>query len=573
MIKKRIELLRKKFNQYNIDGYIVPKNDDYFAEYVFHDRLKIISNFEGSAGLAIILKKKNYLFVDGRYTLQAKIQSGKNFKIITFPIKFPSDVLKGKNITIGFDPKLHTESILSKFFKNSSCKLLPINDNLVNKIRVNKGIEKSNNFYKLKDKDSGQSSNFKINKLAKILKKKRIDFQFISASENVAWLLNIRGEDSEFTPVPNSYLIINKKKEVYLFCNLKKINQKLKKNLDKNINIININNIESFISKIKGKNFQIDSGSCSIFFKNIIKKNNKIFEEQDPIYLLKSMKNKIEIKNITQAHIYDGLALTKFLLWLNKNFKKKKISEISAQNRLLKFRKENKNFKSLSFPTISGAGPNASIIHYKVNKKSNRRLKKGDLYLVDSGGQYSFGTTDVTRTISLNNNQQRIKNIFTRVLKGHIAVASYKIKKNTSGSEIDGAARKSLNEINLDYAHGTGHGVGYFLNVHEGPQAISRGNKVKLKEGMILSNEPGYYENGKFGIRIENLVAVKKIKNSYKFENLTLAPIDKSLIQKSLLNEKEIEWINKYHSKVYYSLKKYMNKSELIEFKNCCSNI
>ena len=572
---KKIKKLKQFFKYYKIDGYIIPKNDEFFGEYIPEnkDNLKFVSNFSGSYGFALILKKKNYLFVDGRYTLQAKIQSGKNFKIITFPIKFPSDVLKGKNITIGFDPKLHTESILSKFFKNSSCKLLPINDNLVNKIRLNKGIEKSNNFYKLKDKDSGQSSNFKINKLAKILKKKRIDFQFISASENVAWLLNIRGEDSEFTPVPNSYLIINKKKEVYLFCNLKKINQKLKKNLDKNINIININNIESFISKIKGKNFQIDSGSCSIFFKNIIKKNNKIFEEQDPIYLLKSMKNKIEIKNITQAHIYDGLALTKFLLWLNKNFKKKKISEISAQNRLLKFRKENKNFKSLSFPTISGAGPNASIIHYKVNKKSNRRLKKGDLYLVDSGGQYSFGTTDVTRTISLNNNQQRIKNIFTRVLKGHIAVASYKIKKNTSGSEIDGAARKSLNEINLDYAHGTGHGVGYFLNVHEGPQAISRGNKVKLKEGMILSNEPGYYENGKFGIRIENLVAVKKIKNSYKFENLTLAPIDKSLIQKSLLNEKEIEWINKYHSKVYYSLKKYMNKSELIEFKNCCSNI
>ena len=572
---KKIKKLKQFFKYYKIDGYIIPKNDEFFGEYIPEnkDNLKFVSNFSGSYGFALILKKKNYLFVDGRYTLQAKIQSGKNFKIITFPIKFPSDVLKGKNITIGFDPKLHTESILSKFFKNSSCKLLPINDNLVNKIRVNKGIEKSNNFYKLKDKDSGQSSNFKINKLAKILKKKRIDFQFISASENVAWLLNIRGEDSEFTPVPNSYLIINKKKEVYLFCNLKKINQKLKKNLEKNINIININNIESFISKIKGKNFQIDSGSCSIFFKNIIKKNNKIFEEQDPIYLLKSMKNKIEIKNITQAHIYDGLALTKFLLWLNKNFKKKKISEISAQNRLLKFRKENKNFKSLSFPTISGAGPNASIIHYKVNKKSNRRLKKGDLYLVDSGGQYSFGTTDVTRTISLNNNQQRIKNIFTRVLKGHIAVASYKIKKNTSGSEIDGAARKSLNEINLDYAHGTGHGVGYFLNVHEGPQAISRGNKVKLKEGMILSNEPGYYENGKFGIRIENLVAVKKIKNSYKFENLTLAPIDKSLIQKSLLNEKEIEWINKYHSKVYYSLKKYMNKSELIEFKNCCSNI
>ncbi len=261
------------------------------------------------------------------------------------------------------------------------------------------------------------------------------------------------------------------------------------------------------------------------------------------------------------------------MLWLTRNFSKKKVTEISAQKKLLKFRKKNKTFKSLSFPTISGSGPNGAIIHYKANNKSNRTLKKGDIYLVDSGGQYNFGTTDVTRTISLNNTQQRVKNIFTRVLKGHIAVANYKIKKNTCGGEIDVEARKPLQEINLDYAHGTGHGVGYFLNVHEGPQAISRGNKVKLKEGMILSNEPGYYENGKFGIRIENLLAVRKIKKNFKFENLTLAPIDKSLIEKKLLNKSEIRWLNNYHSKVYYNLKKYMSKNDLAMFKNCCSNI
>jgi Xaa-Pro aminopeptidase len=261
------------------------------------------------------------------------------------------------------------------------------------------------------------------------------------------------------------------------------------------------------------------------------------------------------------------------LLWLNNNFKNKKITEISAQKKLLEFRKKNKTFRSLSFPTISGSGPNGAIIHYKASKKSNRTLQKGDLYLVDSGGQYNFGTTDVTRTISLDNSQSRIKNIFTRVLKGHIAVANYKIKKNTYGTEVDTVARKPLKQINLDYAHGTGHGVGYFLNVHEGPHAISRGNKVKFKEGMIVSNEPGYYESGKFGIRIENLMRVKKIKNSYKFENLTLAPIDKSLIQKELLNKSEIEWLNRYHSKVYNNLKKYMNKAELNELKNYCSNI
>ena len=336
---------------------------------------------------------------------------------------------------------------------------------------------------------------------------------------------------------------------------------------------MNIKNISKFLIKIKNKKIQLDSSSCSVFFKNILKKNNIIFEKQDPIYFFKSIKNKIEIKNIIKTHVYDGVALTKFLFWVKNNFRSKKISEISAQKKLLYYRKNNKTFVSLSFPTISGSGPNGAIIHYIANQKSNRILKKGDLYLVDSGGQYNYGTTDVTRTISLDNTQSKIKNIFTRVLKGHIAVANYNLNKNTSGSEIDVVARKPLKQINLDYAHGTGHGVGYFLNVHEGPQAISKGNHIKLKEGMVLSNEPGYYESGKFGIRIENLVTIKKYKKKIKFENLTLAPIDKSLIEKKLLTISEIKWLNSYHSKVFKKLKNFMNKSEIVDLKNACSNI
>jgi Xaa-Pro aminopeptidase len=568
-------MLKKKFKEYKIDGYIVPKNDEFFSEYIpkNKDNLKFISNFSGSYGFALILKKKNYLFVDGRYTLQAKIQSGKIFKIFTLPNKLPSDVLKNKKFSIGYDPKLHTELMIEKFFEKTRCKLMPISENLINKIWLRKNNSNLNKFYKLKDKDSGQSLKSKIKKLSNILIKTKIDFQFISAPENVAWALNLRGADSEFSPIPNSYLIVSKSKKAFFFCNLKKITKKLKTDLGTNIIIKDIKNIKQFIIKIKNRNFQLDTFTCSVFFKNIIKKYNKIFEIQDPIYLFKSIKNKIEIKNTIKTHVYDGVALTKFLLWVHNTYKKKKITEISAQKKLLEFRKKNKTFKSLSFPTISGSGPNGAIIHYKANKKSNRTLKKGDLYLVDSGGQYNFGTTDVTRTISLDNKQKRIKNIFTRVLKGHIAVANYKIKKNTYGSEIDVVAREPLKQINLDYAHGTGHGVGYFLNVHEGPQGISKGNKVKFKEGMIVSNEPGYYENGKFGIRIENLVTVKKVKNYYKFKNLTLAPIDKSLIQKELLNNSEIEWLNDYHSKVYYCLKKYMDKSELVDFKKFCSNI
>ena len=572
---EKIRKIRKLLTDYNLDAYIIPKNDEFFGEYIpdSKDNLKFISNFSGSYGFALILKKKNYLFVDGRYTLQAKIQSGSIFRIITMPNVLPSDLLKDKKFLVGFDPKLHTELMLGRLFKNTKCKMIPLKENLINKIWIRKNDNKSNKFYKLKDKDSGQSSKSKILKILKILKKNKIDMQFITASENIAWLLNLRGSDSEYTPIPNSYLIITNKSKVYFFCNLEKINKKLKKKLDKNIVIININNIEQFILKLKNKNIQIDNSSCSIFFKNIIKIKNKITERYDPIYFLKSIKNKVEIKNTIKAHIYDGVALSKFLLWVNNSFKNKKITEIDAQNKLLKFRKKNKTFKTLSFPTISGSGPNGAIIHYKADSKSNRMLKKGDLYLVDSGGQYNFGTTDVTRTISLDNKQKRIKNIFTRVLKGHIAVASYKIKQNTYGSEIDLVARKPLQQINLSYAHGTGHGVGYFLNVHEGPQAISKGNKVKFKEGMIVSNEPGYYENGKFGIRIENLITVQKVKKHLKFKNLTLAPIDKSLIQKNLLNKDEITWLNNYHSTVYYSLKKYMNRNELAAFKNACSNI
>jgi len=571
---KEINKIRSLLKIHKIDGYIIPKNDEFFSEYVpeIKDKLKFVSNFSGSYGFALIFKKKNYLFVDGRYTLQAKIQSGKYFKIITLPKKLPLDFLGNKKISIGFDPKLHTETNINHFFKKSNCMLIPLEQNLIDKIWIRKNVDRSKKFYKLKNKNVGESSPSKIKKLIKLLNESKVNLQFISASENVAWLLNIRGADSEFVPIPNSYLILDNKNKIYLFCDLKKVSKKLKKNLSY-VNIMDINFIKTIFLNTKNKKIQIDNKTCSVFFRNIIKKNNTIVEKIDPIYLLKSIKNKTEIKNVIKAHVHDGAALTKFLFWIKKSFNKKKISEITAQERLLKFRKKSKNFKSLSFPTISGSGSNGAIIHYKANKKTNKVLKKGDLYLVDSGGQYNFGTTDVTRTISLGNNKPRIKNIFTRVLKGHIAVANYNLNKNTNGSEIDKAARKPLKEINLDYAHGTGHGVGYFLNVHEGPHAISSGNKVKFKEGMIVSNEPGYYENGKFGIRIENLITVKKYNKNFKFSNLTLAPIDKTLIEKKLLNKKEILWLNEYHSKVFKNLKKFMNTSELIDLKYSCSNI
>jgi len=571
---KKIIKLRKLFKQFNIDGYIVPKNNNFFGEYVptAEDNLNYISNFTGSAGFAVILKNKNFIFVDGRYTTQANIQCGRDYKIVTIPQKYPFNIFN-KNLNLGFDPRLHTENSLSNLFRNSFIKLKPINENLIDQLWKRKKNLNAKSFYLIGDKKAGEKLKDKLSKVKKQIISSKIDYLFTTASENIAWLLNIRGSDTDYSPLPNSHAFINKKGEVILFCNLKKINRSLKSKLNKQIKIYDFNQLPNFILSLLNKKILIDILTCSVFFKTLINKNNSVIEKQDPIYFLKSLKNKTEIKNSIKSHIDDGAALTKFIFWLKNNFKTKKITEISAQKKLLMFRKKNKSFYSLSFPTISGTGPNGAIIHYKADKKSNRRLKKGDVYLVDSGGQYLYGTTDVTRTLSLDVNKPEIREIFTRVLKGHIAVSSYKLNHLSNGDKIDRVARKPLRDINLDYPHGTGHGVGYFLNVHEGPQGISKGNMVKFKEGMITSNEPGFYKKNHFGIRIENLIYVKKIKNKLKFIELTLAPIDKSLIMKKLLTPSEKHWLNSYHQRVFKKIKHFMNKFELDQLKQACSNI
>jgi Xaa-Pro aminopeptidase len=572
---EKIIKLRKIFKTFDLDGYIIPKNNNFFGEYVSssEDNLKFISNFTGSAGFAVILKNRNYIFVDGRYTIQAGIQCGKQFKICTIPKEYPFNIFNKKNLNLGFDPKLHTENSLNKLFKNPLIKLRPVNKNLIDLLWKREKNSNIKSFYLIEDKDAGLKVSQKLNILLKIIKFKKVNYLFTTAPENVAWLLNIRGKDTDYSPLPNAHIIVDEIGRILLFCDLKKISKFFKDKMNKKIKIYDFDLLPNFILNLSNNRILIDTLTCSIFYKEIIKKNNLILEKQDPIYYLKSLKNKTEIKNSIKSHIHDGAALTKFIFWLKNNFRNKKITEIVAQEKLLKFRKKNKNFKFLSFPTISGSGPNGAIIHYQASKKSNRKLKTGDIYLVDSGGQYNFGTTDVTRTISLNNNNKRIKDIFTKVLRGHIAVASYKLKNNTCGAQIDLAARKPLKEINLDYEHGTGHGVGYFLNVHEGPQAISKNNKSNFKEGMIVSNEPGYYENGKFGIRIENLIRVKKNNTGYSFDNLTMVPIDKSLINKNILEKDEINWLNNYHKDVFNNLKKFMDKSELSDLRLACSNI
>ena len=556
MINKRLLNLKKKFKANGIDGYVIPKNDEFFSEYTNKDRLRTISDFTGSAGYAVILNKKNYLFVDGRYHIQAQIESGKNFEIVDL-----SNLINCKlfsNLTIGIDPKLFTSQQVKKFFHNNKIKL--IDKNLIDEISSKYKLTKKS-FFSITDVVAGESFKKKIKKISNILKKKNVNFLFVSAPENVAWVLNIRGFDSPYSPIPNCRLILDDKNKFYLIVEKTKVSNLLKDNKIKSYQIIDPNKFSFFLNKLKKGKMIIDNKTCSIFNINLIKKNFRIKNNDDPIYLLKSIKNSSEIKNMIDCHIHDGVALTKFLYWIKK-INKKKLTEFSAQKKLEFFRKKNKYYISPSFNTIAGSGKNGAIIHYRATKKNTKIIRKDDIFLCDSGGQYEFGTTDVTRTICFSKPKKNIKDVFTKVLKGHIAVIKSNLETHFNGKLIDQNARKFLRKSGLDYHHGTGHGVGYFLNVHEGPQAISKFNTVRIKKGMILSNEPGYYKKGHFGIRIENLMYVRKKNKKLFFENLTLAPIEKDLINFDLLTKAEKEYLFQYHMDVYSKLSKYLNQNE-----------
>jgi Xaa-Pro aminopeptidase len=557
MITNRIKTLKKKFKNFEIDGYIVPKNDEFFSEYAENDRLKNISKFTGSAGLAIILKNNNYLFVDGRYTIQAENESGKNFNIIEIHKNLPSSIIK--KCKLGFDPHLFTASKLKQYFSNNIT-LVAIDENLIDKMYINK-LKKTKTFFSLSKKITGESHQSKIKKIINFLKSNKADYLFISAPENVAWLLNIRGYDNPTSPIPNSRLIIGKNKTLLLITEKNNTKNIIKEKKISERNVIGFNQFKEVIENLKGNNFIIDDQSCSIFFEKIIKSKFKIIKKKDPVYELKSIKNSSEIKHMIEAHKKDGLALTKFIYWI-KNINKKSITEVDAQNKLAHFRKMNNNYLYPSFNTIAGTGSNGAIVHYRATKLNTKIINKKDIFLCDSGGQYKYGTTDVTRTLCFSKPRQYIKDIFTKVLKGHIAVVLTNLNKDNTGKKIDLRARKFLKKDGLNYAHGTGHGVGFFLNVHEGPQSISKYNSIKIQKGMILSNEPGFYKKNNFGIRIENLLYVNQKKNNLYFENLTLAPIDKDLINFALLDKKEQNYLFKYHLNLYTEFSPHLNKKE-----------
>ncbi len=574
----KINQLRNILNKQNCDAYIIPKNDEYFGEYVpkNKDRLKFISGFTGSTGLALILKNKSYLFVDGRYTLQAKKEICKDFKICEIPKIKPYYILKNlnKEITLGFDPKLFTSNTLKNIISNSLIKIKPINNNLIDAIWKNKTKVNNNKFYILEEKYHGESFLNKISKVSKFLKLKDIHYLLTTAVENISWLLNIRGSDASSSPLTNGKILFNKNGKIIFFTNIKKITPQIKKSFGKKVIFIKEELFVNYLRKIKNSKILIDKKTCSFYYEKNIHSSNKLIDIEDPIYLLKAIKNKTEISNAKIAHLFDGIALTKFIFWLKNNYKKTKITEVSAQNKLEKYKKQNKNYLYPSFNTISGFGGNGAIVHYRSNNKTNKEIKGNNLYLLDSGSQYFYGTTDVTRTIAIGNLSSFQKKIYSYVLKSHIAVASYKLKKSTLGKHIDKIARVPLLKLGYNYSHGTGHGVGYFLNVHEGPQGLSPFNNHKILPGMILSNEPGFYKENNFGIRIENLIYCKKINNNHsKFINLTMVPIDKDCINNKLFNKNEINWINNYHQKIFYILKPFMNNTELKLLTKACSAI
>ena len=566
--------LKKVLIKKNIDAYLVPKNDFFFNEFIKtgNDRLRYVSNFTGSAGTALILHKKNYLFVDGRYLIQAKQESGHLFSIIDISKINISSFLKKNytNIKIGFDPNLFRFQAIKNILKEK-INLVSIEKNLIEQVWKDKKKEVYKNTFILENQYCGISHIKKIKNLRDLLDINKKNSFFISSNENVCWLLNIRGEDSIYSPLLNAFALIQQNK-ITVFCNLKKVDNKLIKSFKKDVQFSDIKSLKEKLIRTKIFSVKIDPATTSYGLIKFLQSSKiKCKFIQDPIFHLKSKKNKIEIQNLKIAHMFDGVALVKLFFRINQFKNKKKINEISCQKQLENFRKENSFYLGPSFPPISGFNKNGAIIHYNATNKTNQLLTGNGIYLLDTGGQYLWGTTDVTRTISLGKPSLYKKNIYTRILKGHLTLRNFQLKNNTTGAQLDRAARKYLKQIGLDYPHSTGHGVGYCLNVHESPPSISKKSKDKFAVGQVVSNEPGYYLERQFGMRIENLIYVNKIKKKLLFEDLTLVPYDKNLINKYLLSRLEIKYLNNYHKEVFEKLNSFLNLKELNFLKKICS--
>ncbi len=562
--KKRLHELRQLLKKKKLDGFLIPRADSYQNEYIepSNSRLEWITGFTGSAGLCLVTLQSAFIFVDGRYKIQVKNETNKSlFKIVlTSDTSFAAWFQKNcMNQLIGYDPWLHTVSEIDKLAGDNTTTKIKKCLNLIDKIWTQRPCQMSQYLEAHSTKFSGVTSKIKRGLISKIITDNGADAVVLTKPESICWLLNIRGKDIPHTPIVQCLAIVEKNSDVKLFLRDTNISRKIKLFLGSSVSIFHQNEFLQQISSLKSQTIQLDPSSCPMAVLNSLKlPKQRILKLTDPCIRPKAIKNKIEIKGAREAHILDALAFIRFLHWFDSNIDKSGFDEISIVKRLEAFRNESNLLEEIAFDTICGSGSNGAIVHYRVNTSTNRKIENNNLLLIDSGGQYRMGTTDLTRTVAIGSPDQKMIDAFTLVLKGMITITNLNWPIGLSGQHLDALARAPLWSRGLDYDHGTGHGIGSYLSVHEGPHGISKINNIPLEPGMLVSNEPGYYEVGQFGIRTENILLIKKMPKikGYKnrmlaFETLTLVPIDKTLINVSLLSPKEQEWVNCYHKTIY----------------------
>src|SRR5262245_6165340 len=564
----RVAELRAELRRRGLDGFVVPRADRQQNEYLpaSEERLAWLTGFTGSAGTAVILDDCAALFVDGRYTVQANAQVDGSVFSVEHLVEYPPEQwleqnLK-KNARVGYDPWLHTSEQAEKLRKAcavAGAELAAIDANPIDALWRNRPAPPVGAVTLRDIRLAGEPAPAKLKRVRAELKKLRADALLVSDPQNVAWAFNIRGADVTHTPLALAFAVIPQEGRPALYVETAKLNNTVRHALEEFTDIRGPDDLARDLNGLKEKAIRLDQASASDALTRLLAdRGGKPQRGIDPIASLKATKNHAEIIGSRAAHKRDGVAVSRFLAWLDKEAPSGKLTEIDAVAALESFRRDTGALKDISFPTIAGAGPNGAIVHYRVTRASNRRIGMNELFLIDSGAQYEDGTTDITRTIVVGEPSEEMRDRFTRVLKGHIAIATAVFPENTTGAQLDPLARTALWQAGLDFDHGTGHGVGSYLSVHEGPARISKLGTVPLRRGMILSNEPGYYKTAAYGIRIENLVLViaapepvgaEKPLNT--FETLTLAPIDRRLIDARMLSRKERAWIDSYHERVH----------------------
>ncbi len=584
MIQERIQKLRDLMRKHKIQAYVIPSTDAHASEYVpaIWQRRAWISGFDGSAGDVIVTLDKAGLWTDSRYFLQAEEQlkgTGIDLYKIGVPgepdmLSFLKRELKGGD-SVGIDPKVISYRQAVQWLKELQgvgIKIKFIEDNLVDEIWEDQPEMPLDPIVVWDEKYAGESVDSKLQRIRQKMTEEGVQTHVLTMLDAIAWTFNIRSNDVEYNPVAIGYAVITQD-EAELFVNKKKVNRKVKKHLKGLAKIRDYEDFRKRLPKLAKKKTRVwlEDESVNYWVVMMLQKRCELFFKRSMVTDFKAIKNATELAGFQACHIRDGVAMVKFLKWLDETAPQGGVTEMSAQEKLKAFREEQKLFQGLSFETISSYNEHGAIVHYTSSPETDVELKAPGIYLIDSGGHYLDGTTDITRTIALGEPTAEQKDRFTRVLKGHIDLAMTLFPVGTQGIQLDTIARKPLWDIGLNYGHGTGHGVGTFLNVHEGPQGISyyRGLGVPLQPGMVCSNEPGYYKTGEYGMRVENLIVVTKDEEHsgeewkfLKFYDLTLCPIDLNLVEKSLLTEEEIDYLNAYHQKVYDTLAPFLKKDE-----------